>query len=611
MINAQERAVPPLETVNRVRSILHEHGIFVREDTWKMTTGLLASVHIRIHQTNLFSAGKGISERHALASAYAELLERLQNLLLLRSNAKSGVQPLPDVLHNDGQRYALDFEAATIQSVLENACDETLLEDQAGLLKLFSETVHYPYYSAMDKSTVFLPYDILELACGSNGMAAGNTLTEAAIQAISEIFERHVLRSIYFNPSQKLPVIPDDYLMQLPVYKHISYLRNNGYQINVKDCTLGKNLPVAGVLIVRDSQGLFNLGSAPDLSIAIERCITELFQGFDLSILDEKLKPLFTTDSSRDRLSKVFSTREKQNEYEYFRALRSGTGTVPANVLDHSAAFDPSNIFRSSHCFSSTTLNHYFQILASNQSKLYLRDVSYLGFPAVHAYIPGMSETMTLTKEHLELWKHRVPSARPIFHNLMSASNDELGKLAETLEAMLEYPYVDYELMLPIIHNLYLTTQTALDTMDPENLITLIHMVTGNYTRAEEVVKAYLQRSLGCDDLHDLPGYAHDHLLLYRALQAYREHPNEADIRTQLERENFDAASIDEAIKIVLRPREVMGELDIPQCRDCSSCEAETYCSYPELLTLCSTVTDKISGHQYNQHKMACLFDEV
>nr|VFK66309.1 MAG: YcaO-like family protein [Candidatus Kentron sp. TUN] len=149
--------------------------------------------------------------------------------------------------------------------------------------------------------------------------------------------------------------------------------------VAAKDCSLGKNLPVSGVLIVRDSQGLFNLGSAPDISVAIERCITELFQGFDLSLLNEKLRPLIPSDLSPDRPSKLRSTPEKQYEYEYSLALRSGTGIVPANVLDHGAEFDPGNIFRSSHCFSSDTITQYLKILKSNKKNLYLRDVSFFG----------------------------------------------------------------------------------------------------------------------------------------------------------------------------------------------------------------------------------------
>nr|VFK60639.1 MAG: hypothetical protein BECKTUN1418D_GA0071000_11312 [Candidatus Kentron sp. TUN] len=221
-----------------------------------------------------------------------------------------------------------------------------------------------------------------------------------------------------------------------------------------------------------------------------------------------------------------------------------------------------------------------------------------------------MSETIMLTGGYLDLLKKRVPQARTILHNLAAASNDELSELAGTLEAMVEYPYIDYELILPVVHNLYLTTQNVLGTLDPENLITLLHIIAGNHSRAEETVKTYLERNVGCDDLNALPEYARDHLVLYRALQTFREHSEKADIRTFLERQNFDPSGIEEAIKIVFQPREVMAELDIPQCQDCSSCAVEALCSYSDLLAIHSTVTRSISRHNYDQQAIADLIGE-
>lgn len=42
-----------------------------------------------------------------------------------------------------------------------------------------------------------MPESLINILCGSNGLAAGNSFEEAYVQGISEICERYVIQYIY------------------------------------------------------------------------------------------------------------------------------------------------------------------------------------------------------------------------------------------------------------------------------------------------------------------------------------------------------------------------------------------------------------------------------
>ncbi len=68
----------PLETIENIRNILSNLGIFCVEK-WLNSAETLYSVNLQVPGTNIASNGKGTSYEFALASGYAELIERLQN----------------------------------------------------------------------------------------------------------------------------------------------------------------------------------------------------------------------------------------------------------------------------------------------------------------------------------------------------------------------------------------------------------------------------------------------------------------------------------------------------------------------------------------------------
>jgi ribosomal protein S12 methylthiotransferase accessory factor len=66
-----------------------------------------------------------------------------------------------------------------------------------------------------DGEVVYFPTNLIDNLFLSNGMSAGNTLAEAQVQCLSEIFERAVKREI-LEGEIALPDVPPEVLAKYP-----------------------------------------------------------------------------------------------------------------------------------------------------------------------------------------------------------------------------------------------------------------------------------------------------------------------------------------------------------------------------------------------------------
>ena len=161
------------------------------------------------------------------------------------------------------------------------------------------------------KKSALFPIRLLEITHLSNGLCAGNTEYEAKVQGISEIFERYIRRIIYFGqnsfsdayfkevknttlsseinkpyfPQYDIKAIIKDY----PTCgKIITDLDALGFSVTCYDMSLEGLMPVVGSLIKKKGTNLYKLSIAshPVCEIALERTLTECFQGVELNNLD-------------------------------------------------------------------------------------------------------------------------------------------------------------------------------------------------------------------------------------------------------------------------------------------------------------------------------------
>jgi ribosomal protein S12 methylthiotransferase accessory factor len=193
----------PPNTINRIKDGLRKLGLDVGYFTFRVSDNIYWG-RIWIDSIRIVCNGKGITPELAEASAYAELAERLSAGLFypvfeeqIRFNAPA--------LYNEETNRFLNYEwmegyVHAHQDDLENPLRiEDLLTNESHLTDKDIEDIknsrmarHWvDGFSILRKERVKVPVNFIAYIHGSNGMAAGNTIEEAMIQASCEIFERY------------------------------------------------------------------------------------------------------------------------------------------------------------------------------------------------------------------------------------------------------------------------------------------------------------------------------------------------------------------------------------------------------------------------------------
>ena len=116
----------PQNTINEIRNILSDLGFFVYESEWHSFTDNCHSVRLGNDELQCFTNGKGISKQYALASAYAEFMERLQGNLLISKNY--GIMNKEDFSYPDDIEMILGSYAKKNRIVIENIMDPSIVD---------------------------------------------------------------------------------------------------------------------------------------------------------------------------------------------------------------------------------------------------------------------------------------------------------------------------------------------------------------------------------------------------------------------------------------------------------------------------------------------------
>lgn len=381
---------PLEETITRLKKKLLDFGFDVEEASWLNPVPNVWSVHIRDRFCPfLFTNGKGLTKDAALASALGEFFERLNcnyffaDFHLGEKISKSEFvhyptekwfsfkeDTMPEGLMNDvlWDWYDPSRELTPAQLVDTNSGNA-----QRGICAL-------PYTNVMTNQTTYIPMNIIGNLYVSNGMSAGNTMTEARVQALSEVFERSVKNQI-LSEGIALPVIPQEVLNRYPqVMEAIAELEANGYPIICKDASLGGKFPVINVTLLNPTEGtaFASFGAHPKFQVALERTLTELLQGRRLDELNVFSPPSFELEDVKDNL----------NLEAHF---------IDSNGLIHWNFFKetPDYEFSDWNFGDNTTLGEYnalIDIFKKIEKDVYVMDFEHLDVYGCRIHVPNMSE---------------------------------------------------------------------------------------------------------------------------------------------------------------------------------------------------------------------------
>ncbi len=380
------KAAPPEDTVRSIRSRLMGLGLTFIEQALPGESGRcsyrLCMVNDASGEPVFQTMGKGRTDAYARASAYGEMIERIQNLALYMMLVYSSEPETDDAVPPAPFRYFPDEKILTGEELRQGtgllARSDLAPDDLPGRTAL-----GVPFWNVFGARAEYLPFRAFQVIVGSNGMCSGNTPSEALVHGICEVFERHVLKQLILSPCTP-PEIPLDWFLGHEILRDLLHLAAaKGYDIRVKDCSLGLRLPVLGLLI-RDGTGryAFHLGADPSPVTALERCFTEMCQGGQILFLDAAE---IVDDPAPGHLTEFWKTQLHLN-------IRCYEGHWPHAVLQPG----PDGVFAGfDHPVSASDeqdLDYVLGIVRDAGWELLVRDNSFLGFPAYHVYVPGVGE---------------------------------------------------------------------------------------------------------------------------------------------------------------------------------------------------------------------------
>ncbi len=455
------KSSPPEETITKIRGILDSLGIFVFEEYTTVNHQNLFSSRIRIGNDkiwdlNIGTNGKGFSIKYSLASAYGEFIERLQNNLLFKSKFLFFASRYSENcfqfkdLELDFIEYP-DEVLFSIEETLSNSIVQHLKNlDKGNLLlnKIKNNQqlrIFTPFYDVFNAKVELLPILLIKRFTTSNGMSAGNTPKEAIIQGISEIMERYVIKKIYFNKIVP-PDIPIELFEETNIYRQIKLMEEKfGFKIIIKDCSLDLSLPVIGILVIdkNNNKYSFHLGADPSPISALERCLTELFQGTN----SKRFKNIyFSNNAEMDDI--------KKNLFKHYSAtVTDGTGQWSKNIFDEYFTYEFTGFENYISENDDTDLDYLFRVIKRQNYDVFIRDVSFLGFPSYFIYIPGMSENC---EEIFSTDNNLIITA----NNILNSKKQDLVTLSERIVKNKEFEHLlfynlNYELK-ELDYNLFL-----------------------------------------------------------------------------------------------------------------------------------------------------------
>lgn len=396
----------PEKTVQIVKDILKNIGVSTSvkdvvefEDKWY-------SLRLEIDGLpGIGTNGKGVSREYAMASAYGELMERIQTGVLIKKmfTRKSSNKSY----FSDGKVFEIEEIEKDAQDIFNIASKHASYEE---IIKLLLSNVEYrfciPYYNVNKNNVKFLPIRLIKLLTGTNGLCAGNSPAEAIVQGFSEILERYVHKKIFLE-HKKVPTIPIMNLQKLKSFLLLKKIIELGYQPIVKDCTMDGKYPVVGIILLNPARTkyLFSLGADPNLDIALQRCITEIFQGksFNNAFDNKYMVPINYYDDSLFKVAPKDKTSYLLNYKEWIKSICFCSGLHPITIFhDELASKNYLRAFKNENISNTEALIYIKNLLVKENFNIYIRDCSYLGFPTYSIYIPGISETKSLFSEEID-----------------------------------------------------------------------------------------------------------------------------------------------------------------------------------------------------------------
>lgn len=365
------------------------------KDIWITQSGIFSD-----KKPLLVTSGKGRTKKGSLASAYGELMERLQGGFI-SFNKSNHIE----------QEYIKEEDLTPEMRALNKGFSEEILKRFPFLPERANHFNKYvSFYDIKNQEEVKLHVRYL---CSSTGFASGNTYEEALIQAICEVFERSCGLWVLSN-KLKCPTIPLN-LMNVKSNKYVTQFCDQDISILIKDFSLSKGFPVIGALFHHNKEDIYELvvGSATDRDLAFERCITEFLQ-MGLGDIECRLNRHNSYVEEHVNFYKCFPFLESYIPFQTFCALRfKFFGFFPSAGLKFLSSNGGNyQKWNYSHQNLSIELDNILNLLDKQHYHVYFNDYNRFYFPTIKIIIPelhyGLNEFNYFIPQEIVDFKRRL-----------------------------------------------------------------------------------------------------------------------------------------------------------------------------------------------------------
>lgn len=464
-------------TIDTMHEKLNAWDIHVEEASELNPVPYVHSVHIRDTSCGLmFTNGKGASQKSCLASALGEYFERLSCNYFFADYYLGEHFANADFVHYPNEKW-FPIEDEMPEGLLDEKLwdyydpDQELMPDEIfdtnsgagerGICAL-------PFKRQSDKAQIYFPVNLIGNIYVSNGMAAGNSVNEARVQALSEVYERYVKNKV-ISQGISLPDIPQSVLERFPhILESIESLKAHGFGLKISDASLGGIYPVISVTLINPKDGsvLASFGAHPCFEVALERTVTELLQGRGLDQLDDFHAPSFNLEEVADlnNLEAHFINSTGLVSYEFFKT------DTDYEFVDWNHDGNTEDEFT------------YLSSIAHEQGfEIYIMDYEHLGVYACRMIVPGMSDIYDVSDLQ---WNNNNEGAqyREAILSLKNLDEDDLEDLLDELEAG------DYQDLMKVAEFIGIAPDpgTTWAYLQMGELKAMLYLALGEYANARE-----------------------------------------------------------------------------------------------------------------------------
>lgn len=473
------------DTIKSMTQIIENLGIKIEIASWRNIVPHAWSVHVRDAESPIcYTNGKGATKESALCSALGEYIERMSNNYFYNDYYLGEEIQKSSFVHYPTEKW---FKLKEDDSLPEGLMDENMLSiyNASGELQ-GSHLVDtnsgdfergicaLPFERQSDKKSVYIPVNLIGNLFVSNGMSAGNNQFEARVQCLSEIFERAVKNKI-ITEEIALPDVPQNVLDKYPtIQEGIKKLEEQGFEIIVKDASLGGKFPVMNVTLMNPKTGgvFASFGSHPKFEVALERSLTELMQGRSFEGFNDMPQPTFNSQA----------VQEPNNIVEHFI---DSVGVVSWKFFSEKYDFDFVD-----WNFEGSTKEEYdylMSILNEMEKEVYIAEYEELGGKACRILVPGYSEIYQV--EDL-IWdnNNKALDFRDEILNIHNLSAEELVDFMDRLEESQLDDYMPITDLIGVVFD----ENTAWGRCTIGELKALGYIALGRMDEAKNFVESFL-----------------------------------------------------------------------------------------------------------------------